>query len=402
MVKRSGILFLLFLFFHIVTAQTSRKDIQLKLDTLVFLGKKDFQIGIYFQKELAYDYFDSKVYYLSTTDFVKGSITIHTYDQKLQVSDSLVCFVDPVIFSSTLAPYPRKLVVNEKFMVIKFYDHLAVISLTGKKPELIRYTKSATVPNHIHILSDSTIVMAESNMEFGGINSAFGKLTIYDFKNDHKVAVNKFTDISSYSWFALSDARVCSQGNTIWYADKWMQYIKLFNHQLEVVDSIGIPAFHEFNKILSKKKSVKLIRSLDTARNENNSYYDTYRKFFQKLYHVRDFYPLNDSVFFIVYNKTDHDTHYELFKIRNNAFISLGIQKDHNPSNKEVLTRDNIHNILTPRTLLIKDNKIIVMEYHPKSYPLGKTKGTFYEETLVTGQQVENCQLAVYIFSADY
>jgi len=358
---------------------------------------------MYYQREMAYDYKDSVIYYITANDFLKGKISIHRYDLRLKRSDTITCIVPDDLFSKTLLPYPKKMEVSENRIIIKMYDHLLFLEYKKSTLKLIRYLKNTSLPNYIHHLTDSTVIYTESNMAFGTKqNSAYTKFTIYDYYNNTVLNVKIMDDPSSYSWYGIHDARVCSRGDSLFFADKWLRKMWLLNPELEKVDSFRIPASQTLNPEIDKRKNTKLIKRMDEPVEDQRQFYKKFTSFIESTYHIQGFYTLNDSAFLIAYIMGEGNAMFEVVELKNGQLKSTGLQADNSPNDNEVLTPYNIHNIFIRRTLKVSENKIIIFENHPKAYPIGAAKGLFYEETMVYGHEMDNCELAIYIFDIAY
>lgn len=381
-------------------SQSNTTNPKIKLDTIVYLGEKENWNAQFFFREMRYDFFDSAVYYCHNSNIKPDKITIPYYDFKSFRTGSLVTDKSFELPDNIAAPYISKLSVTEQAVLMHIHGFLLFFKRSGNTLELKSQIVSNEAYHYVSILNDSSALLTSCYYIQGYPNKPFTKLSVFDFANNKVLYQTQYKDPSSYSWKTL-DKRIFTSNGKVYTSCKWLSNYKIFSNDLSQLDTGTFSSYMRFNYMHSDYRSQQTIEKMDFIRGGNQKFYDEFDEFMSQLYNVKYFEALNDSVLIAVYSK-GWSTYYEIFSVEGNKLVSKGISPDNSPADTDVLTPYNIHTVFLRRTLLIKEGKIIVLEYTPKLYPIGMQKGEFYDRTMVMEPDMEGCELSIYLFSVEY
>lgn len=397
--KKIIITALLAITYNTSLSQISSANPKIKLDTVVYLGERENWNAQHYYREMKYDYFDSTVYYCHYTNINPHKVTIPFYDLKNFRLDSLTTD-ESFLAEEITTPIVYRLSVTENAVLIYVQGFLMFFQRNGNILKMKKQIITNKPYHYIALLNDSSALLTICDYIPGNPNEPYTQITVLDLANNNVLYQTQYKDPSSYSW-KIHGKRIFTKNGKVYTSCKWLSNYKIFSGDLTQLDSGTLDSYMRFNYMHSDYRSQQIIEKMDSIYGGSQKFYDEFDEFMGQLYNVKYFEALNDSTIIAVYSK-GWSTYYEILSLEGNNLVRKGISPDNSPADTEVLTPYNIHHVFLRRTLLIKEGKVIVMEYTPKLYPIGMQKGEFYERTLVTEPDMEGCELSIYLFSVEY
>ncbi|HCS21730.1 MAG TPA: hypothetical protein DIW47_14425 [Bacteroidetes bacterium] len=332
---------------------------EFSLDTIIYTDLL-FSSDFYFHHNLAYTSLKNTVYFHKQEGMADSLLTFYSHNLETQQFDSL-CFQSNDDLRSILRFDPQIISVNDSFLVMKYTDELLIFKRTTGNLTLVRLLHLNETVTHLKILSDSTLFLCYKTLVFSDTGSkAMGHLHIYNWNNnEYEYSLHK-EDISYFLMYWQASSTITSTNTSIYYADKFQNYVCRYNFKLELLDSIPLKKPRNWRN--SARSNAGKIRSLEKI-SDQDQFYNQASQLVEELTIMSRLSTLNDTTLIAVYyRKKDSKAFCEILRIRDGEILSLGIQEDTNLDPNRIITRTNINNIFRRRMFYAGENKLIIFE----------------------------------------
>lgn len=356
--------------------QGQTRFFEFSLDTIVYTDLQ-FSSDFYFHHNLAYTYYEKTVYFHKQDGRADSLLVFYSYNVETHQYDSL-CFQSNDHIKAIVDLDPQIMSVNDSYLVIKYSDELLIFKRNSGSLALVRSLHLNETVTHLKILSDSTLFLCYKTLVFSDSGcKAIGHLQVYNWKdNEYAYSLHK-EDISYYLMFWQANSTITTTKSSIFYADKFQNYVCRYNFNLQLLDSIPLEKPRKWSR--AARINVSKIRSLEKI-SDQKQFYTQAGELVKELTIMSHLSTLNDSTLIAVYyRKRDRKAFCEILRIMDGQLISLGIQEDMDLDPNRIISKTNNNNIFRRRMFYAGENNLILFESTDTLNPIGMKEEDRYE-----------------------